>query len=189
MAKPGSTFATVLCIALFFATLLVIVREYTRETTGHLSQDIITRLAEVSQRAADEFGQNIDLQLNELQSIASFMAQDTCTQPRKCMQNYAPLLRAAGLKKFALVALDGTGFCSESGSAFDLERTLKKDLFLRALSGTAGFGAVSDANGAKLAIAVPLIRDDKVTAILLGEFENNIMKKKSCHKGLWRQDL
>ena len=177
MAKPGSTFATVLCIALFFATLLVIVREYTRETTGHLSQDITTRLAEVSQRAADEFGQNIDLQINELQSIASFMAQDTCTQPSKCVQHYAPLLRAAGLKKFALVALDGTGFCSEIGSAFDLERTHKKELFLRALTGTAVFGAISDDNGAKLALAVPLIRDGKVTSILLGEFENNIMKK------------
>ncbi len=177
MAKPGNTITTVLCIAMFFATLLMIVREYTRETTRHLSQDITTRLAEVSQRVADEFGQNIDLQINELQSIANFMAQESCTQPSKCVQYYAPLLRAAGLKRFALVALDGTGFCSDGGSAFDLERTNKKDLFLRALSGAASFGAISDGNGGKLAVAVPLSRDGKVTAILLGEFESITMKK------------
>lgn len=177
MAKPGNTFTTVLCIAMFFTALLMIVREYTRETTGHLTLDITSRLVEVSQRVADEFGQNIDIQLSELQSIANFMAQENCTQPSKCVQYYGALLRAAGLKRFALVALDGTGFCSESGSAFDLARTNKKDLFLRALSGTVGFGAISDGNGGKLAISVPLIRDGKVTAILLGEFEDSIMKK------------
>ena len=180
MVKPGNTFTTVLCIALFFATLLVIVREYTRETTVHLSRDITTRLAEVSQRVADEFELDIEMQLNELQSIANFMAQENCPQPSKCVQHNAPLLRAAGLKQFAVVALDGTGFSSENGSAFDLERTNQKDMFLRALSGTATFGAVFSGSGdseGKLAIAVPLNRDGKVTGILLGEFENSIMKK------------
>ena len=85
MAKPSSTFTTIICIAMFLIALLIVVREYTSETTGHLSQDITTRLAEVSRRVADDFDRNIDSQLNELQNITSlknafFTMRPCCVQ-------------------------------------------------------------------------------------------------------------
>ncbi len=177
MAKPSSTFTTIICIAMFLIALLIVVREYTSETTGHLSQDITTRLAEVSRRVADDFDRNIDSQLNELQNITSFMAQEDCRQFKKCVLYYAPLLRAAGLKKFALVDLDGKGFCSDKGDAFDLTSTGKEELFYHALSGSAGFAAISDGKGSKIAVAIPLSRNGKVVSILLGELDDSVMKK------------
>lgn len=177
MAKPSSTFTTIICIAVFLAALLVVVREYTTETTGHLSQDITTRLTEVSRRVADDFERAIDSQLSGLQHIAKFMAQEDCTPFSKCIPYYAPVLRMAGLKKFALIDMEGKGFCSEQGDAFDLSRTGKEDLYNRARSGSPGFSAISDGKGGKLAVAVPLIRGGKIVAVLMGELENNVMQK------------
>ncbi|WP_291439537.1 diguanylate cyclase [Desulfovibrio sp.] len=177
MVKSSKTFIAIVVLAMLFTALLVVVREYTVETTRHLSQDITTRLAEVSLRVADDFEHSLENKLTELQGITGFLAKEDCLPRKDCVLHYAPLLRAAGLKRFAIISPDGQGFCSMTGLSIDIERNSKKSLFERALAGTANIAAVPDGKGSKLAVALPIQRNKEIVAVLIGELEDDPMKK------------
>ena len=182
MVKSSKTFIAIVVLAMLFTALLIVVREYTVETTRHLSQDITTRLAEVSLRVADDFEHSIDNKLTELQGITGFLAKEDCLPRKDCVLHYAPLLRAAGLKRFAIINPDGRGFCSMTGLPIDIEQNSKKSLFERALAGTANIAAVPDGKGSKLAVALPIQRNKEIVAVLIGELEDEPMKK-ACLPG------
>lgn len=177
MVKSSKTLIAIVVLAMLFTALLIVVREYTVETTRHLSQDITTRLAEVSLRVADDFEHSIDNKLAELQGITGFLAKEDCLPRKDCVLHYAPLLRAAGLKRFAIISPDGQGFCSTTGLPIDIEQNSKKSLFERALAGTANIAAVPDGKGSKLAVALPIQRNKEIVAVLIGELEDEPMKK------------
>ena len=177
MVKSSKTLIAIVVLTALFTALLIVVREYAVETTRHLSQDLTTRLAEVSLRVADDFEHSIENKLNELQEITSFLAQEDCLPRKDCVLHYAPLLRAAGLKRFAIISPDGQGFCSMTGLSIDIEQNSKKSLFERALAGTANIAAVPDGKGSKLAVALPIQRNGTIVAVLIGELEDGPMKK------------
>ncbi len=177
MVKSSKTLIAIVVLAILFTALLLVVREYTVETTRHLSQDITTRLAEVNLRVADDFKQNIENKLEELQGITTFLAQEDCLPRKDCVLRYAPLMHAAGLNSFAIIKPDGQGFCSMTGNPVNVEEGSKKSLFERALAGKANFGAIPDGKGSKLAVALPIERSSTVVAVLVGELEDAPMTK------------
>ena len=182
MIKSSKTLIAIFVLAMLFIALLIVVREYTVETTRHLSQGITTRLAEVSLRVADDFEHSLNNKLNELQGIADSLAKEDCLPRKDCVLRYAPLLRAAGLKSFAIISPDGQGFCSMTGLPINIEQNSRKNLFERALAGTANIAAEPDGKGSKLVVALPIQQNKKVVAILIGELEGEPMKK-ACLPG------
>lgn len=176
MSKLPPLIFSILFLAALTGGLLYSIRDYGALTNANITQSVTLRLHESTLYAAQSFRHQLNEKLVDLQGMARYLSAQKDLVSQASVSHYSALLLGPGLRNFGIVGPDGKGF-SAQGRRLNLSA---EGYFQRALQGRASISSdiVASDNGRRiLAIAVPVLRESRVSAVLVGGINTDALEQ------------
>lgn len=176
MSKLPPLILSILFLAALTGGLLYSIRDYGALTNANITQSVTLRLHESTLYAARSFRHQLNEKLVDLEGMARYLSTQKDPVSQANVSHFAALLLSPGLRNFGIVGPDGKGF-SAQGRRLNLSA---EGYFQRALQGRTSISSdiVASDNGSRiLAIAVPVLREGRVNAVLVGGINTDALEE------------